>query len=180
MYLWKMDMSKYEPLQRHLASQPGREVPMTFQQIEKVLGFHLPESARVHRPWWSNNIGSHVNAAAWRKAGWRTAQVDLGAEKVTFVKEEASPLDHERGEAVGRQTASARIEVPLAVLSRTALRLVDDIAEERGCDRASAVAMILDGYAIEQRRRLLRSFSGEGPKTAFDSVAAIREDRDAR
>src|SRR5512142_3497768 len=97
-------MSKYEPLQRYLAQQPGREAPMTFKEIEVILGFKLPASARAHRPWWSNNVGTHVNAAAWRRAGWRTARVDLASEKVTFVRE-LSREDGvaETGAAWGRQ-----------------------------------------------------------------------------
>jgi len=171
-------VSKYEPLQRYLGSQPGREVPMTFKQIESVLGFDLPPSARVHRPWWSNNVGTHVNAAAWRKAGWRTARVDLGAERVTFVREAAAPSGvAERATPWLPQDDAVRI--PLAALSKTALRLIDDAAEELDGDRARAVAAILDSYAVERRRQLLDSFSG-GPHRGFDSVAAIREDRDDR
>jgi len=171
-------MSKYEPLRRYLASQGGRETPMTFMEIENVLGFRLPESARVHRPWWSNNVGTHVNAAAWRNAGWRTSKVDLGAERVTFVREPTVQSGVAESSTAWRPQDAA-IRIPLAALSKTALRLVDDAAEELDGDRAQAIAAILDSYALERRRQLLDSFSG-GPRSGFDSVAAIREDRDGR
>lgn len=171
-------MSKYEPLKSYLRAQQGGEVPMTFRQVETVLGFKLPESARQHRPWWSNNVSTHVNAAAWREAGWKTARVDLGGEKVTFVRERAPGSDEDS--TLGSKASVDSVTVPLAALSKTALRLVDDVAEESGCDRVRAIAAILDGCAIERRRRLLESFCIGSPRAEFDSVLAVREDRDAR
>jgi hypothetical protein len=149
---------------------------MTFREVERVLGFRLPESARQHRPWWSNNVSTHVNAAAWREAGWRTARVDMGGEKVTFVREQAvSDLEEAGAPALWDDV----IAVPISGVSKAALRLIDDYAEEAGCDRAEAVAAILDGCARDRRRRLLESFSSP-TRSDFDSVSAIREDRDAR
>ena len=46
-------MGKYDPLGTYLARQPGREVRVTFAEVEAVLGFQLPASARTYRPWWS-------------------------------------------------------------------------------------------------------------------------------
>lgn len=172
-------MSKYEPLQRYLAQQPGEEAPMTFKEIEAVLGFKLPESARAHRPWWSNNVGTHVNAAAWRRAGWRTARVDLASEKVTFVRDHAPQAGvAETGAAWGRQDET--IAVTVGALSRTAVRMIDDAAEQLNVDRAEAVAAILDACALERRRRLFESLPVATMPPGFDSTAIIRADRDGR
>ena len=59
---------------------------MSFAELEGVLGFRLPESARVYRPWWSNqrNAGGHGHSLAWQVAGWRTRAVDLEEETLVF------------------------------------------------------------------------------------------------
>ncbi|HSV03788.1 MAG TPA: hypothetical protein VLI41_11350 [Phenylobacterium sp.] len=170
-------MSKYEPLQRYLAQQAVRELPMTFKEIETVLGFELPDSARTHRPWWSNNVGSHVNAAAWRRAGWRTARVDLASEKVTFVRD-LFPQDGvaETGAAWRRQDET--IVLTEGALSRTAVRMIDDAAEQLNVDRTQAIAAILDACALERRRRLFESLPVASVPPGFDSTAIIRADRD--
>lgn len=79
-------MSKYEPLMRKLKSMPSREWPTSFREIERTLGFRLPKSARTHRAWWSNNASNSVMTKAWLSAGWRTEQVDMQTEKLTFCR----------------------------------------------------------------------------------------------
>ena len=44
-------MGKYEPLRDYLAGLAGDEEPMTFTQLEQLVG-PLPDSAREHRAWW--------------------------------------------------------------------------------------------------------------------------------
>lgn len=77
-------MSKYEPLPQFLSSGNGSTRTISFDQIERVLGFKLPQSARKHEAWWSNNATGHSHARVWLEAGWRTKQVDLAGRKVTF------------------------------------------------------------------------------------------------
>jgi hypothetical protein len=165
---------------------------MTFAAIEKVLGFHLPDSARKFPAWWSNNTGTHVGVSAWRDAGFRTARVDIGSEQVTFVREggvregggarearavheTAAPFAHGVGSLAG-----AAIVVPFDRLSRSALRMIDDWAEEAGLDRSAATAAILEAAAASRRRRLLEDLSVAVMPVGHDSTAMIREDRDDR
>ena len=78
---------KYAPLYRHLASIPASpEWRATFGDVEAILGFRLPDSARLYRPWWSNqNKGAgHSHALSWHAAGWKTREVDLEAETLVF------------------------------------------------------------------------------------------------
>lgn len=79
---------KYAPLFRFLEKHDGREWAASFDDIERVLGFTLPASARIHRPWWANQgeRGGHSHALAWEMAGWKTSQVDMGGERVVFVR----------------------------------------------------------------------------------------------
>lgn len=83
---------KYAPLHNHLAKLKIKEWRATFAQIEKILGFKLPNSARIHRPWWANQgeRGGHSHALAWEMAGWKTAQVDMVDEKLVFVRDGAT------------------------------------------------------------------------------------------
>ena len=86
---------KYAPLHDFLLQrfllQPGqKEWKTSFREIESILGFKLPKSARIHRPWWANNQGQgggHSHALAWEIAGWRTAGVNLAGETLVFRRE---------------------------------------------------------------------------------------------
>lgn len=76
---------KYGPLFQHLVALDVQQWRATFREIESVLGFALPNSARVHRPWWANQAnGGHSHALAWHAAGWRTTAVNLAAEALVF------------------------------------------------------------------------------------------------
>lgn len=77
-------MSKYEPLERFLKSRHTEEVPMTFAEIEKVIGRALPEKASGHRAWWSNNPSNNVMTKAWLAAGYQTERVDMASRRLVF------------------------------------------------------------------------------------------------
>lgn len=67
-----LDRSRYSPLRNYLAGYPGSQVKMTFAEVEHLVG-KLPDSARLHRAWWSNTSST---ARAWRDAGWHLQSVD--------------------------------------------------------------------------------------------------------
>jgi hypothetical protein len=77
-------MGKYDALGGYLSKQFGREIPMTFSEIEKVIGGKLPPTAEHHRAWWSNNPNNNVMTKVWLEAGFQTAQVDIAARKLIF------------------------------------------------------------------------------------------------
>ena len=90
-------MSKYEPLERYLRAQRADEVPMTFGEIERVLGAKLPNS-KFNRAWWSNNPNNNVMTLAWRNAGYLTEKVDIKNDRVVFRRigaEQVGPLSDE-------------------------------------------------------------------------------------
>lgn len=72
---------KYEPLKNHLLSVPGevREITLSFQQLEGILGFELPKSAIDFRQWWGNqhDMKSRSQAEAWLAAGFLVDGVQL-------------------------------------------------------------------------------------------------------
>ena len=99
---------KYAPLFHHLDVLDARQWPATFRDIESVLGFALPKSARVHRPWWSNQAGrGHSHAVAWQAAGWRTSAVDLKAETLVFVRSEEAGVSTTAAQALAMPEPSA-------------------------------------------------------------------------
>jgi hypothetical protein len=77
-------MAKYDALGAYLKRQPGDRVPITFAEIEKVIGAKLPPSARKHRPWWSNNPDNSVMTKVWLDAGFESEQVDMPERKLVF------------------------------------------------------------------------------------------------
>ena len=82
---------KYQRLYTHLCRLATREWRTTFGEIETVIGFGLPASARLHRPWWANQTGGngHSQALAWSAAGWETAEVDMDAETLRLRRKPA-------------------------------------------------------------------------------------------
>lgn len=81
--------SKYEALAEYLSAQPGRALPMTFAQVQAIVG-ELPPSAWKHRAWWSNS-DTYPNArSGWLAAGWMTTKVDMQAQRLLFVRRRAA------------------------------------------------------------------------------------------
>ncbi len=77
----------YQPLHDHLDQLDQPRWTADFAEVEEVLGRPLPASARTYAAWWSNTT-SHTQARAWLAVGWRTTELELEAEQVTFVKEQ--------------------------------------------------------------------------------------------
>jgi hypothetical protein len=95
-------MSKYASLEKYLRDQPWDEVPMTFDDIERVIGAKLPPAQR-YRAWWSNNPSNNVMTKAWLSAGFRTERVDLAGRKLVFRRVETN----ERGSREGGMADAA-------------------------------------------------------------------------
>ena len=76
-------MSKYDALRAFLVRQRAERVPMTFAEVERVLGFKLPKS-QSYPAWWSNNPSNNVMTRAWLAAGFKTEQVDVEGRKLVF------------------------------------------------------------------------------------------------
>jgi hypothetical protein len=77
-------MGKYEPLADFLRKQRNDQIALTFGEIERIVGFKLPLSAKEHRAWWSNNPSNSVMTKAWLSAGFESEQVDMENRKLVF------------------------------------------------------------------------------------------------
>lgn len=87
-------MGKYEPLTRFLEGRRTVEVPMSFREIEVVLGASLPAS-KQYPAWWSNNPSNNVMTKAWLEAGFQTERVDIGGERLVFRRvRQAQSINH--------------------------------------------------------------------------------------
>jgi hypothetical protein len=181
--------SKYEPLGRFLQRQQTNRLRCTFRQVEAALGFKLPKSARVYAPWWANVGGSHVQAEAWMGAGWRTSQVDIPGEQVTFERT-AAQSGAVAGSAVSLRSAAVEdtgasffhenLVVDPGRLSTRATRVLAEYLAESDGDASLAISKALEDGALERRRQMIERFVAASPKVTDNSVDLIREDRDAR
>lgn len=79
-------MSQYDKLGEHLGAQPLSRLRLSFKQVEKILGFDLPNSAYRYPAWWANNPEPGRHANVWISAGWQTKDLDLGGRQVTFLR----------------------------------------------------------------------------------------------
>jgi hypothetical protein len=77
-------MSVYAPLGEFLRKKGTSRVPMTFREVEAVIGRKLPPSAYRHRPWWANEERGHSHAKAWLGSGYLTEDVDMAGKKLVF------------------------------------------------------------------------------------------------
>lgn len=76
---------KYRALWKWLRDQRAETISATFTQIESILGMPLPPSSRSHVQHWHSYEGSAVTRAI-HDAGWQCADVNLTAERVTFIR----------------------------------------------------------------------------------------------
>jgi hypothetical protein len=76
---------KYAALYRWLLAQDSDSVTATFNELEEIIGFPLPNSCRDHVPHWHSYDGSAV-ARAIIAAGWKARRVRLPEQTVTLVR----------------------------------------------------------------------------------------------
>lgn len=78
--------SRYDPLRDWLLNQSSRELTVSFQEVEGILGSSLPASAELPQ-WWANTTKIHTNVQrkAWRAAGYDAFLMKDQAQ-VRFVK----------------------------------------------------------------------------------------------
>ena len=79
---------KYRVLYRYLRELSTREWKTSFSEVETMLGFKLPASARLYSAWWANEEpgGRHTNARAWTAVGWKTSDVNIESATLAFTR----------------------------------------------------------------------------------------------
>jgi len=119
-------MGKYEPLRHFLEGCNTEEVPMTFAEIERVIGSELPGS-KAYPAWWSNNTSNNVMTRAWLAAGFRTERVDIAGEKLVFRRDRS-------GRSSPTTTQSASTAASGGVLQRLRAALGGTVHIPEGVD----------------------------------------------
>jgi hypothetical protein len=97
-----MAMGKYERLSSFLRQRRQAEVPLTFKEIEEIIGSPLPPSARSHRAWWSNNPSNSTITKEWLAAGFQSEQVDMESERLVFRRQQSKVERIQAAEAGAR------------------------------------------------------------------------------
>lgn len=77
--------AKYRPLAEYLIKSNSTRVSLTYKEIENILGFRLPDTARNFKQSFWANTKTHSYASSWLEIGYKT-RVDVNTDKVTFVK----------------------------------------------------------------------------------------------
>jgi HNH endonuclease len=95
---------QYKSLADYLSHSVPDHVRLTFHEVEQILGFSLPDSARKYSAWWSNSRtkDSHTWAHLWLDAGWEKESLNLAEKWVTFrrVRAAATRAQHIPSSAV--------------------------------------------------------------------------------
>ena len=79
---------KYLLLYKYLEQRYANTVVLTFAEIEDLLGFALPDQARLHPQWWTNaeiDVVGSSHSDSWILAS-RTATPNLLAKTVAFAR----------------------------------------------------------------------------------------------
>lgn len=103
-------MSKYAPLENRLSALEEDSLTLSYEDIEKTLGFKLPSSAYKHRAWWSN--GKKGGSKFWLRVGWMVESVRLG-ESVTFARMDRAAESRHRDAAHGHEEEFLEVMVSL-------------------------------------------------------------------
>ncbi len=75
--------SRYAAIGRHLEEQQADQVELDFAQIEQLLGFPLPMSARKYDQWWHGG-STHTQTRGWEDFGWSLTRLDRRGQRANF------------------------------------------------------------------------------------------------
>ena len=78
--------AEYRSLHRYLDGRYANTVVLTFAEIEDLLGFALPATARIQQEWWANldaDSPPSDQSRSWTQAN-RTAKASLLTQTVSF------------------------------------------------------------------------------------------------
>lgn len=76
---------KYRFLADYLHGNNEETIKLHFEELERILGFKLPNSAYTHRAYWANTT-THSVALSWLNVGYKTVEVDLDNKFIVFEK----------------------------------------------------------------------------------------------
>jgi hypothetical protein len=115
--------SKYAPFGAFLRSAKVDEISLSFDRIEKILGFALPPS-QDNYAWWSNNADNNVMTKVWLDAGWRVKHIRLKEREIVFHRDPDPRTDAVGTAAIELSQLSAVSRGVLSVLAKRSNRTI--------------------------------------------------------
>jgi hypothetical protein len=138
-------MGKYDPLHEKLSASRAREVRLSFNDIEALLGADLPKGAREKKSWWTKEESGH--ASAWLEAGYE-ADVDLDAQTVVYRKAAVEAPAKAAGLAHARELVDTGVDQAKDLFSSGAGQLRDAFGKAAPRAKRAAPWVVLGGVAI--------------------------------
>lgn len=77
--------AKYRPLAEYLVKSESTRVELSYAEIETILGFRLPDTARNFKQSFWANTKTHSYSSSWMEVGYK-AKVDADRNTVIFTK----------------------------------------------------------------------------------------------
>lgn len=84
-------MVEYEKFGKYLEEQNGKSFYIKFEEIEKIIGEKLPNSAYQYTAWWSNS-DSHPLMKVVLSKNWKSKDLDLDLKSIYFYNSTESSL----------------------------------------------------------------------------------------
>ena len=172
-------MSKYEPLTHYLRTQRGDACPLSFLDIERIIGCSLPASARGHRSWWGNDR-THTQAMAWMQAGFGAEPSSQRIEPVVFRRVRSHPT---LPTLPTPPEPSGPTQVVVRNLDPGVVAALKRRANRAGRSLERELRTILSREARADRRELIAEANrirAMTPGPLPDSTELLRQDRDRR
>jgi len=170
-------MSKYDPLHQTLLTKKNPIWRVHFDQIEKILGISLPASARKYPAWWSNDETSHSHSRAWLRAGWKTRQVDLHGEAVTFRKITNDASDSRYTQHVQNPPSLYLHDIPQSIMTALTRRAAaNDTSTEK--EAITLLKKAVKKTDLIKQANSIRAMTPIGQD--YDLALLVRQEREKR
>jgi CBS domain-containing protein len=179
-----VDGNKYAPLIRYLLERDAAEerVPLTFDQIEKIIHAPLPNSARTMRAWWANDTVGHSHSKDWLEAGWRVNGVNISQQFATFQRTDGRTRAYVDFFSKLRQNLSSETNLPLSADQIRGTNWNTLISQVPIQPRGPSIAIYAASFSYRSRFRIemyLDTGDQETNKEIFDRLQAQKTEIEA-
>lgn len=150
---------KYDKLKVFLKESGQERIQLTFTEIESILSFSLPNSAKQYRAWWANGGQSHSNT--WMDAGYKVDEVSFTRQYVVFIR--TGPLKDIRVEK--KQPIFVRsnsVKEPSHRPNNVSLRGSTVPERKEAVRRITNDAITVNGYKFEFLQELIPECDADG------------------
>jgi hypothetical protein len=90
---------KFIAITNYLINHGENSITLSFEEIEKILGFELAPSAYTSSAYWYPS-DTHTITLGWINAGYVAKNISINKKMITFIKQENSILNSEKKSSV--------------------------------------------------------------------------------